>query len=55
MQAACAALAQLVTEEVEPRSDRDLAEELGRRGYLVARRTVAKYRDRLGIPACAIR
>src|SRR5262249_38210673 len=55
MQAACAALAKLVTEEVGPRSDRDFAEELKRRGYAVVRRTVAKYRDRLGIPACAIR
>jgi RNA polymerase sigma-54 factor len=48
-------LAQLVTDESAPRSDRDLAEELSRLGYAVARRTVAKYRDRLGIPAQALR
>jgi RNA polymerase sigma-54 factor len=54
-QAPCAALAQLVMDESAPRSDRDLAQELSRLGFSVARRTVAKYRDRLGIPAQAKR
>jgi RNA polymerase sigma-54 factor len=49
-QAPCAALAQLVANESTPRSDADLAEELAQLGFAVARRTVAKYRDRLGIP-----
>ena len=49
-QAPCAALAQLVADESTPRSDADLAEELAQLGFAVARRTVAKYRDRLGIP-----
>ena len=49
-QAPCAALAELVAQEVHPRSDNALALELGRLGYPLARRTVAKYRERLGIP-----
>jgi RNA polymerase sigma-54 factor len=49
-QAPCAALAQLIADESTPRSDADLAEELAQLGFAVARRTVAKYRDRLGIP-----
>jgi RNA polymerase sigma-54 factor len=35
----------------EPRSDRELAVQLAAQGFRVARRTVAKYRARLGIPA----
>jgi RNA polymerase sigma-54 factor len=49
-QGPCAAISQLVAEEESPRSDADLAAELAQLGFAVARRTVAKYRDRLGIP-----
>jgi RNA polymerase sigma-54 factor len=49
-QGPCAALAQLIADEPQPRSDAALAEELTRLGYPLARRTVAKYRERLGIP-----
>jgi RNA polymerase sigma-54 factor len=49
-QGPCAALAQIVADEESPRSDADLAAELAQLGFAVARRTVAKYRDRLGIP-----
>lgn len=36
-----------------PRTDRELAARLGELGFRVARRTVAKYRSQLGIPAGA--
>jgi RNA polymerase sigma-54 factor len=49
------ALAALLQEANAPCSDRGLAEELGRRGFTVSRRTVAKYRDRLGAPVGAAR
>jgi RNA polymerase sigma-54 factor len=49
-QGPCAALAQLVAEEQSPTSDAKLAAELGQLGFPIARRTVAKYRERLGIP-----
>lgn len=49
-QGPCAALAQLIAEESQPRPDATLAEELARIGFPLSRRTVAKYRDRLGIP-----
>jgi RNA polymerase sigma-54 factor len=49
------ALAQAVAAERRPMSDAELARVLGRRGYPVARRTVAKYRHRLGIPAGPLR
>jgi len=49
-QGPCAALAELIADEQSPRSDADLATELAQLGFAVARRTVAKYRDRLGIP-----
>ena len=49
------ALAQLVSAEQRPRSDAQLADELAARGFRVARRTVAKYRDRLGILPYALR
>jgi RNA polymerase sigma-54 factor len=54
-QGACAALAQLVADERSPTSDAKLAAELTELGFPVARRTVAKYRERLGIPAHARR
>lgn len=38
-----------------PLSDIKLAAELKKRGYPVARRTVAKYREQLGIPVAALR
>ena len=49
------ALAQAVAAEPRPLSDAELARVLGRRGFPVARRTVAKYRQRLGIPAVPMR
>jgi RNA polymerase sigma-54 factor len=49
-QGPCAALARLIAEERAPRSDSELARALTRLGFPVARRTVAKYRERLGIP-----
>lgn len=41
----------VIAAEQRPLSDADLAAELHRRGHPVARRTVAKYRRELGIPA----
>ncbi len=38
-----------------PLSDDVLKDELGRRGYPIARRTVAKYREQLGIPIARLR
>jgi RNA polymerase sigma-54 factor len=49
------ALARLVTEEDRPRSDAELARALAACGFTVARRTVAKYRERLGILPYALR
>jgi RNA polymerase sigma-54 factor len=49
-QGPCAALARLVAQEQRPSSDAELALALTHLGFPVARRTVAKYRDRLGIP-----
>jgi RNA polymerase sigma-54 factor len=49
------ALSQLVAAEGRPRSDTELVEELAARGFRIARRTVAKYRDRLGILPYALR
>ena len=34
----------------KPLTDEQLVSEMGKRGYKVARRTIAKYRDQLGIP-----
>ncbi len=42
-------LREIVESEDGPLADAELAEELHRRGYHVARRTVAKYRKRMGI------
>lgn len=44
-----AVLRELVAQETDPLSDSDLARLLTERGYPVARRTVAKYRDQLHI------
>lgn len=38
-----------------PLNDDKLQQELGRKGYEVSRRTVAKYRNRLGIPVARLR
>ena len=50
-------LAELVANEDKqnPLNDSQLAEMLSQRGYPIARRTVAKYRDVLGISAVALR
>lgn len=48
-------LRQLVGAEERPLSDAELAARLGTHGYRLARRTVAKYRDALGIPAATVR
>ena len=39
----------------KPLSDDAISDELKRRGYPVARRTVAKYRDQLGVPIARLR
>ncbi|MBQ3361177.1 MAG: RNA polymerase sigma-54 factor, partial [Prevotella sp.] len=38
-----------------PLSDDVIKEELAKRGYPIARRTVAKYREQLGIPIARLR
>ncbi len=38
-----------------PLSDRDIAEQLAGRGYVVSRRTIAKYREKAGIPSTRLR
>lgn len=49
------AMKSLIREEnpVEPLSDASIAEELAKQGIQISRRTVAKYRDSLGIPGAA--
>jgi RNA polymerase sigma-54 factor len=49
------ALQRLVGAELRPLSDAELTAALHARGYSVARRTVAKYREALGIPAAHLR
>jgi RNA polymerase sigma-54 factor len=49
------ALAKIVAGESQPLSDAELARELAGLGFPVARRTVAKYRSRLGIVAHGVR
>jgi RNA polymerase sigma-54 factor len=44
------ALAQLIAEERTALTDAALAAELSRLGFPLARRTVTKYREQLGIP-----
>ena len=39
----------------KPLTDDQLVEEMNKRGYKVARRTVAKYRDQLGIAKARLR
>lgn len=43
------ALIGLVAAEEHPKSDAELTDDLARLGFVLARRTVAKYRDQLGI------
>jgi len=43
------ALIELLAAEEYPKSDAELADDLARLGFVLARRTVAKYRDQLGI------
>jgi len=43
------ALIELLAAEEHPKSDAELADQLASLGFVIARRTVAKYRDRLGI------
>ena len=49
------ALARAVATERRPLSDNELVGELARAGFPMARRTIAKYRDQLGIPAQSLR
>lgn len=42
-------------DKTDPLTDEQLVEELGRRGYNVARRTVAKYRGQMDIPTARLR
>ena len=39
----------------KPLTDDQLVEEMNRKGYKVARRTIAKYRDQLGIAKARLR
>ena len=39
----------------KPLTDDQLVEQMEKRGYNVARRTIAKYRDQLGIPKARLR
>jgi RNA polymerase sigma-54 factor len=49
------ALRQLIAAEERPLSDAELAQLLSAQGFRVARRTVAKYRDQLGVAAAPLR
>ncbi|MCK4723979.1 MAG: RNA polymerase factor sigma-54 [Dehalococcoidia bacterium] len=46
---------ELIAQENEPLSDREIAEKLAQRGHHIARRTVAKYRNALGILPASLR
>ncbi|WP_368335939.1 hypothetical protein, partial [Parabacteroides merdae] len=39
----------------KPLTDEELASILKEKGYIIARRTVAKYREQLGIPVARLR
>ena len=41
--------------KLKPLTDDQLVEEMNKKGYKVARRTIAKYRDQLGIPKARLR
>lgn len=46
---------ELIAQESEPLSDREIAEGLAQRGHHIARRTVSKYRNALGILPASLR
>ncbi len=48
-------LREIIVREAEPLTDAQLVEELKERGYFVARRTVAKYRNQMGILPSSLR
>ena len=50
-------LQEIISEEDKqnPITDDKLKEELQERGYIIARRTIAKYREKLGIPVARLR
>ena len=48
-------LKRLVGQEDKPLSDQKLCEEMARQGCVISRRTVAKYREELGIPSSPAR
>ncbi len=48
-------LREIIEKEMEPLTDAQLVEELKERGYFVARRTVAKYRNQMGILPSSLR
>ena len=50
-----AALRDIVEAEDKPLSDDAIKEQLAQRGFPIARRTVAKYREQLGIPIARLR
>jgi RNA polymerase sigma-54 factor len=39
----------------DPISDQELTNELNKKGYNIARRTVAKYREQMNIPVARLR
>jgi RNA polymerase sigma-54 factor len=49
------AIKELIAQEDEPLSDRELTERLTQQGYAIARRTVTKYREALDIPPSPVR
>jgi RNA polymerase sigma-54 factor len=49
------AIKELIAQEDEPLSDRELVELLAQQGYRIARRTVTKYREALHIPPSLVR
>lgn len=46
---------ELIASETAPLTDQEIADELARRGIVIARRTVAKYREQLGILPSSLR
>jgi RNA polymerase sigma-54 factor len=42
-------------EKKKPLTDEALAEKMKQRGYVIARRTIVKYREQLGIPIARLR
>ena len=48
-------LAEIISSEQKPYSDEHLTDMLVERGYNIARRTVAKYREQLNLPVARLR